>query len=68
MLADEKLDPADELTVKEQLEALANPDLSDEEAGKRWGRVKALAPGLWERGQPILESVVTAAIKAQLGL
>jgi hypothetical protein len=68
LLTRENLDPADELTVKEQLEALANPDLDEEEAKRRWQRVKRLAPGLWESGKPILDSVVSAAIKAQLGL
>ncbi len=68
ILDDQELDAADELTVREELEALRNPDLSDEEAKRRWARVRELAPGLWEAGKPILDSVVSAAIKAQMGL
>jgi hypothetical protein len=68
MLDEQDLDPADELTVREQLEALRSPDLDDEETKRRWTRVRELAPGLWEQGKPILDSVVSAAIKSQMGL
>ena len=70
MLDDEDLDPATELSVREQLEALRDPDLSEDEQRKRWERVKSAAPGLWEKSgaRAILESVVSTAIRQQLGL
>jgi hypothetical protein len=68
LLGHEQLDMATELAVKEQLNALAEPDLSDDEQRERWARVRALAPGLWQSGRTILEGLVSAAIKAQLGL
>jgi len=70
MLAEEGLDPAAELEAREQLQALAQLDPNSEEAKRRWTRVRGLAPGLWEKagGRSVLESVVAAAIKAQLGL
>lgn len=65
-LDDEKLDPADELAVREQLEALVSPDLDVAEQRERWGRVKKLAPRLWESSQPIIETLAEAAIRASL--
>src|SRR5687768_3994107 len=64
------LDPATELEVREQLEALKNPDLDEAEAGRRWQRVPQMAPGFWEKSgvRPILETVISAAIRNQLGL
>jgi hypothetical protein len=56
--------------VREQLEALVSPDLEDREVVRRWERVKKQAPEFWERSgvQRILESVVSAAVKSELGL
>jgi hypothetical protein len=70
LLDEEQLDPATELEVREQLKALTNPDLDADEQQRRWATVKRLAPGLWERtgARTILESVVSAGIKAGLGL
>lgn len=68
LLDDEDLDEATELAVREQLEALANPDLSDEEQRKRWQKVKEAAPGLWGRGANVIEGLVAAAIRHQLGI
>jgi hypothetical protein len=70
MLDEEQLDPADELEAREQLRALAEPELEDQDAERRWKTVKRLAPGLWEKagGQEILQSVVSASIKGSLGL
>jgi hypothetical protein len=70
MLDSEELDPADKLEAAEQLQALTNPDLDVEEQLQRWERFKHAAPALWERSgaQRILESVVSASIKAGLGL
>lgn len=68
LLDEEDLDEADRLTVSEQLDALLDPDLSEEEQAERWARVKKIAPGFMKSGQKIMESVMTAAIKAQLDL
>lgn len=70
MLDKEDIDGATRLAVQEQLEALVNPDLEEAEEERHWQRVKALVPGSWEKSgaQKILETVVSAAIKAQLGL
>lgn len=68
LLDNEDLDPADRLTIQEHLEALRNPDVSEEEQRERWGRIKKLAPGFVNAGGRIIESVVSGAVKAQLGL
>jgi hypothetical protein len=70
LLDDSELDPATELEVREQLEALSNPDVPDDEAARRWAKIKEKAPTLWEKtgAQRIIETVVTAAIKAQLDI
>jgi len=65
-LEEEKLDPADELVVREQLEALAGQDLDEDEQRKKWARVKKLAPQLWESSQPLLNTLVSAAIQGKL--
>jgi hypothetical protein len=68
LLDEEDLDPATELEVREQLEALTQPDVSEQEAARRWAKVKEKAPTLWEKSgaQRIIETLVTAAIKSQL--
>jgi hypothetical protein len=70
LLDQEDLDAATELEVREQLEALADSEIDDAEAKRRWQRVKKGAPGLWEKSgaRNILETVVSAAIKGGLGL
>lgn len=68
LLDQEDLDEASRLTVSEQLEALTRADMSEEEQLERWTRVKRLAPGLLKSGSTIVESVATAAIRAQLGI
>ena len=68
MLADENLDEASELAVREQLEALVDPELPVEEQRRRWLRVKEAAPGLFARGGNIIEGLAAAAIRQQLGL
>lgn len=70
LIDEQRLDPADELAVREQLRALASDDLDDEEQARRWQRVKRLAPGLLQTGaaERIFESVATAAIRQQFGL
>lgn len=68
ILDEQDLDPADRLIVEEQLEALTAPELSEEEQVARWSRVKALAPGVMEAGGRIVESIIAAGIRQQLGL
>jgi hypothetical protein len=70
MLDEEDLDPATRLQVEEQLQALADPDLDDEEQAARWEQVKGLAPALWQNSgaQKILVTLVAAAAKQRLGL
>lgn len=70
MLDAEGLDPAAELAVREQLRVLASADLDAEDEQRRWERVRRNAPSLWEKSgaRAILESVVSAAIRGQLGL
>jgi hypothetical protein len=65
-LEDEGLDRADELVVREQLDALVSEDLDDDEQRKRCGKVKQLAPKLWEQSQPLINTLVTAAIQGKL--
>lgn len=69
-LDDEGLDPAVELAVREQLEALKDAEMDEKEAARRWGRVKELAPGLWEQSgaKKIIETLATEYVKRQVGL
>jgi hypothetical protein len=70
MLDDEEMDPATALEVREQLQALSDPDLDEDEQAARWGKVRRLAPALWEKtgAQKILVTVVTAALKQRFDL
>jgi hypothetical protein len=70
LLDEEHLDPAAELAVREQLQALASADVDDEEQAGRWERVKRLAPSLWEKSgaQQIITTLVLAEARAHLGL
>jgi hypothetical protein len=70
MLDREEIDPAARLEAQEQLEALTNPDLDENEQRRRWERFKRAAPELWESSgaQRILESLASASIRAALGL
>lgn len=69
-LDEENLDPATELELRETLDALAEGGLDEKTERQRWERVKRLAPGFWDRSgvRAVLESVVSAAAKSQLGL
>jgi hypothetical protein len=62
---DPDLSDADRLTIREQFEALHEPDLDEEEQVRRWQRLKALVPGLLHTGRQIL---VSATVQKQLGL
>lgn len=70
LLDQEQLDPAAELAVREQLEALASVDLDEEEQEGRWSRVKRLAPTLWDKtgAQQIITTLVLAEARTRLGL
>lgn len=62
------LDEATRLQVLEELEALRESQADDETAVRRWEVIHSLAPGLIATGQKIIETVVSAAVKAQLGI
>jgi hypothetical protein len=64
----ERLDPATELYVREQLDALADPELTEDQQRERWKRIKERAPGLTAAGGRIIEGLASAAIRQQLGL
>jgi hypothetical protein len=69
LLDEQDLDPADELKVRDELKALReHPEANEETEAGRWKIVQKLAPGLIAAGGRIVESVVGAAIKSQLGL
>jgi hypothetical protein len=65
-LDSEQLDPADQLTVREQLEALLSADLDEDEQRRRWARVKKLAPQLWESSQPLINTLISTAVQGKL--
>ena len=69
-LDEEQLDSATELVVREQLEALTNPDLDDDEQIKRWKRIASAAPGFMQKtaSSPLVASLLTAYMKKELGL
>ena len=62
------LSSADELAVREQLEALLDEELPADEQVRRWKRVKKIAPAVFdsEPFQRILGTVTEAVIKSQL--
>jgi hypothetical protein len=70
LLDEEQLDEADALVVREQLEALINPDLDEKEQVKRWKRIKEAAPDfmLKAASQPIVVSLITGVARKELGL
>lgn len=69
-LEEEQLDPATELAIREQLEALSKPDVDEGDELRRWERVRKLAPEFWEKSgaQTILSTVVSAVLKSKLGV
>jgi hypothetical protein len=68
MLRHEALPEATLLAIREELEALAESDLSEKEQVKRWKRVRELSPQLWERGGPVIQDLATEWMKRKLGL
>jgi hypothetical protein len=70
LLDDEDMEPATELAIREQLAALADPDLDDREVERRWRKVVELAPEFWEKSgaRAVATTLMTAAVKRALGL
>jgi hypothetical protein len=66
----EDLDEATLLTVREQIAVLSAPadEVTDDDRVRAGRRIRNLAPKLWEAGLPVLQSVLTAEAKRQLGL
>jgi hypothetical protein len=64
------LDEADRLTITEQLAVLSKPpdEASDEQLVKAGSVIKRLAPKMWEAALPVLQTVLSAEIRRQLGL
>jgi hypothetical protein len=68
-LRDNVLEEHDRLILREQLQALMNPDIADEEASRRWRRVreiggKAFGRAMTDVALPLLD----AKLKQDLGL
>jgi hypothetical protein len=70
VIDDEELDDAERLAVVEQIAVLSEPvdEVSDEDRVRAGERVKSLAPKAWEAALPILQSLLTAKAKQDLGL
>jgi hypothetical protein len=68
LLDDADLDQGTRLQVSEELQALAEPDLSDDEQRERWKTVRRLAPTVWDGGQKIIVNIISEALKKSLGL
>lgn len=66
----EDLDEATLLTVREQLAVLSAPadEVTDDDRVRAGRRIKALAPKAWEAILPVLQGLLTAEAKRQLGL
>lgn len=63
-----ELEPAERLRAAEQLEALTDPDLDDEEQARRWARFKKAAPTVWaaDTAQKVISTVVDASTRAMI--
>ncbi len=64
------LDEADRLTIMEQVAVLSKPEdeVSDEQRVQAGSVIKRLAPKMWEAALPILQTVLSAELRKQLGL
>ena len=67
-LDDEDLTPDEKLKAREQLEALADPDLPEEEQRERWEKVRDLAPKVLTASGRVLERLAGEALRQALGL
>jgi hypothetical protein len=65
---DPDLSEADRLTIAEQLDALREPDLSEDDQVERWRRIKKVAPSLLGAGLNIFVSVTSAYVQTKLGV
>jgi len=65
---EDDLDEADRLTLTEQVAVLSKPEASDEQRVEAGSLIKRLAPKMWEAALPILQTVLSAEIRRQLGL
>jgi hypothetical protein len=68
MLAAEGVDEATELAVREQLEALANPDLSEEEQEERLELREARSSWAVGARSEHHRRIVAAAVRGAIGL
>jgi hypothetical protein len=70
VIDDEDLDDADRLAVLDQIALLSEPvdEVSDEDRVRAEERVRNFAPRVWEAALPILQSLLTAKAKKELGL
>jgi len=68
ILDEADVNEADRLRAREQLEALTDPDLGEEEQAQRWARFKRAAPTVWaaEQAQKIIGTVVEAGTRAMI--
>jgi hypothetical protein len=66
----DNLDEADRLTIIEQIAMLSKPEdeASDEQRVKAGSVIKRLAPKMWEAASPVLQTVLSAELRRQLGL
>ena len=70
LLDEEDLDDATALTVREQLQALMDPDLDERQQAQHWKRIKEAAPGFLDKAatHPVVTSLLTAWLKKEVGL
>jgi hypothetical protein len=63
-----EVDEAAKLRAREQLEALSDPELDEEEQARRWARFKKAAPAVWagEQAQRIIGTVLEAGTRAMV--
>jgi hypothetical protein len=62
------LDNADQLVLIEQIAVLTGPDEPEKRQVAAGERIKDLAPKAWAIAMPVLQAVLTAEIRAKLGI
>ena len=67
-LGHDDLSRADQLALREELEALADPGLSEKEQARHWKRIRELAPNLADRAGDLLQDLATEYVKRKAGL
>jgi hypothetical protein len=70
LIDDEDLDEADRLTVVEQIALLSAPEdeVPDDRRLHAGEKIRQLAPKAWEAALPVLQGLLTAKLKRDLGL